>query len=89
MLIASKNGDISVAKLIRQTNKAWTFEVERREFRVRKTDNYQRAFDNMSDALRWAGAASELIEHFVALEATKATSYTPNTTSRMSTRSTS
>ena len=72
MLVASKNGDISNAKLIRETRNVWVLEVEKREVRVSKSDTRQRAFCDMSDALEWAGAEPELIEHFAALNAEKA-----------------
>jgi hypothetical protein len=69
MLIASKNGCISAAKLVSETDKAWKLEVENKVRRVTKTDSRQRAFNYMSDALKWAGADQETIDHFVALEA--------------------
>ncbi|NBA95307.1 hypothetical protein [Pseudomonas sp. R5(2019)] len=72
MLIASKNGDISAAKLISETQHHWVLEVEKREVRVSKTDVRQRAFSDMSDALAWANAEPELIAHFVSLDAAKA-----------------
>ncbi|MHC5209060.1 hypothetical protein [Pseudomonas chlororaphis] len=36
MLVASKSGNISAAKLVSETDKAWTLEVENREYRVSK-----------------------------------------------------
>lgn len=66
MLIASKNGSITAAKLVSETDKAWTLEVEKRIRRLSKTDARQRAFNDMSEALTWAGAEPELIEHFAA-----------------------
>lgn len=69
MLVASKSGNISAARLINETDQAWTLEIENREYRVSKNDTQQRAFYAMSDALKWTGAEQELIEHFVALEA--------------------
>lgn len=72
MLVASKNGDVSAAKLIRETQNVWVLEVEKREIQVSKSDTYQRAFSNMSEALKWAGAEPELIAHFVAMDAGRA-----------------
>jgi RNA-splicing ligase RtcB len=69
MLIASKSGCISASKLVSETDKAWTLEVENSLHRLSKTDSRQRAFSAMSDALEWAGAEQEMIDHFVALEA--------------------
>lgn len=71
MLISSKNGSITAAKLISETDEAWTLEVEKRKRRLSKTDSRQRAFNDMSEALRWSKAAPELIEHFAALDAQK------------------
>lgn len=64
MLIASKNASITAAKLIGETDKEWTLEVEKCKRRLSKTDPRQRAFNDMSEALTWAGAEPELIEHF-------------------------
>lgn len=72
MLIASKNGDISAAKLISETQCDWFLEVEKREVRVSKSDVRQRAFSDMSDALAWTGAEPELIAHFVSQDVAKA-----------------
>jgi predicted RNase H-like HicB family nuclease len=72
MLLASKNGDISAAELISETDNIWVLEVEKREVRVSKGDTRQRAFREMTDALEWAEADPELIEHFVGLMASKA-----------------
>lgn len=72
MLLASKTGNISAAKLLSETDNVWLLAVERREVRVSKADSHQRAFTAMSEALKWTGAESELIEHFVALEAAEA-----------------
>jgi hypothetical protein len=69
MLIASKSGCISVSRLVSETDNVWTLEVENSLHRVSKTDSQQRAFNAMSDALKWTGAEVELIEHFTALEA--------------------
>jgi RNA-splicing ligase RtcB len=69
MLIASKSGCISAAKLVSETDKAWTLEVESNLCRVSKSDSRRRAFNAMSDALKWAGADQEMIDHFVDLEA--------------------
>lgn len=71
MLIASKSGCISVSKLVSETDNVWTLEVENSLHRVSKKDSRQRAFNAMSDALEWAGADQEMIDHFVALEAEK------------------
>lgn len=71
MLLASKNGDISAAKLISETRNVWVLEVEKREVRVSKGDTLQRAFSDMTDALEWAEADPELIDHFVELMAAK------------------
>jgi RNA-splicing ligase RtcB len=71
MLIASKSGCISASRLISETDKIWTLEVENSLHRVSKSDSRQRAFNLMSDALKWAGAEREMIDHFVALEAEK------------------
>lgn len=73
MLLASKNGGISSAKLISETPNVWVLEIEKREVRVSKGDTCQRAFREMTDALQWAEADPELIEHFVQLMAGKAT----------------
>lgn len=64
MLIASRSGTISAAKLITETDQAWLLEVEKREIRISKSDRHQRAFTQMDEALEWAGAEPELIEHF-------------------------
>lgn len=72
MLLSSKNGDISAPKLISETPNVWTLEIEKREVRVSKSDTRQRAFREMTDALEWAEADPELIEHFVELMAAKA-----------------
>jgi|GEM_PF-5552990 len=64
MLIASRSGTISAAKLIAETNQAWILEVEKREVRISKSDPRQRAFVHMDEALEWAGAEPELVEHF-------------------------
>lgn len=69
MLVASKSGNISAAKLVSETGTAWMLEIENRGCCVSKTDTQQRVFYAMSDALKWAGGEQELIEHFVALEA--------------------
>ncbi|WP_206363182.1 hypothetical protein [Pseudomonas viridiflava] len=71
MLLASKNGDISAAKLISETPNVWVLEIEKREVRVSKGDTRQRAFREMMDALQWAEADPELIEHYVQLMAEK------------------
>lgn len=71
MLLASKTGNISAAKLVSETDKAWTLLVEKNEVRISKTDIHRRAFSDMSDALKWAEAEPELIEHFVELDAKK------------------
>jgi hypothetical protein len=71
MLLASKSGDISAAKLISETPNTWVLEIEKREVRVSKADTRQRAFREMTDALEWAEADPELIEHFVELMAAK------------------
>lgn len=72
MLIASKSGNISAAKLVSETDNTWTLEVGKRQVRISKSDKQQRAFHDMSDALKWAGAEQELIDHFVELDADKA-----------------
>ncbi|EPG9766654.1 hypothetical protein M0K88_004921, partial [Escherichia coli] len=71
MLLASKNGDISAAKLISETANVWVLEVEKREVKVSKKDTRQRAFRDMTEALEWAEAEPELIANFVALMASK------------------
>ncbi|WAT32128.1 hypothetical protein [Pseudomonas sp. GXZC] len=71
MLLASKNGNISASKLLSETDRAWTLEVEKRSVRVSKSGTHQRAFRLMSDALTWAGGDQDLIDHFLALEAEK------------------
>jgi hypothetical protein len=38
ILLASKNGDISAAKLISDTPNVWVLEIEKREVRVSKGD---------------------------------------------------
>lgn len=65
MLIASRSGNISAARLIKETDKAWVLVVEKREVCISKSDSRRRVFNDMSDALKWAGAEPELIEHFV------------------------
>lgn len=72
MLIASKNGDIAAARLVRQADKSWLLEVEGKEIRLSKSDEKRRAFEKMSEALTWAGAGQELIRHFTELEAAEA-----------------
>lgn len=74
MLVASKSGNISAARLINETDRAWVLVVAKREIRISKSDNQRRVFGDMSNALKWAGAEPELIEHFVAQEAAKAAS---------------
>lgn len=64
MLIASKTGDICAAKLISETDAAWVLKVEKKDVRISKTDHHRRVFVEMADALKWAGAEQELIEHF-------------------------
>jgi hypothetical protein len=66
MLIASKNGDITAADLVSETDKVWLLDIplEKRQVRISKTDTHQRPFNDMVDALTWAGAEPELIEHF-------------------------
>jgi hypothetical protein len=71
ILLSSKRGDVSAATLLSETPNEWVLKVEKREVRVSKTDQRQRAFRNMSDALEWSGAEPELIAHFVALDAAK------------------
>ncbi|MCK9759868.1 hypothetical protein LT708_25080 [Pseudomonas syringae pv. syringae] len=72
MFLASKNGDISTAKLISETPNVWVLEIEKREVRVSKGDTRERVFREMTDALQWAEADPELIEHFIQLMAGKA-----------------
>lgn len=69
MLLASKNGNISAAELVSETNDAWILKVEKREHRVSKTDSHQRAFKLMSEALKWSSKDQELIDHWVARDA--------------------
>ncbi|KAA8704139.1 hypothetical protein [Pseudomonas cannabina] len=71
MLLASKSGDISAAKLISETPNTWVLRIEKREVRVSKGDTRQRAFREMTDALKWAEADPELIQYFVELKAAK------------------
>lgn len=71
MLVASKNGNISASTLIKETRHTWILEIEKREVRISKADPRQRAFDKMSDALAFAGADGELIEHFAQEEAAR------------------
>lgn len=68
MLLASKSGDVSAAKLLSETDNTWLLLVEKTEVRVSKSDSRRRAFDKMSEALEWAGADTELIEHFATEE---------------------
>lgn len=80
MLIASKTGNITVAKLLDETPNAWALEVERREVRVSKADTHERVFSRMSEALKWAGAEADLIQHaqeFESAEAAKETNAPP------------
>ncbi|MGG5276379.1 hypothetical protein [Pseudomonas syringae pv. coryli] len=72
MLLASKNGDVSAAKLISETPNVWVLEIEKREVRVSKRDTRQRAFREMTDALQWSEADPKLIEYFFQLKAGKA-----------------
>ena len=67
MLIASRNGTISAATLISETSKVWTLELdgESRTVLISKSDKHQRAFDLMSDALRWANSDKNMIQHFI------------------------
>lgn len=69
MLIASKNGNITAATLISEGDHEWCLSVENREVRISKSDARQRVFEKMSDALTWAGAEQELIDHFAAQDA--------------------
>lgn len=64
LLLASKSGDITATKLIRETDCAWHLQIEGRDVRVSKTDPRRRTFENMKDALEWAGAEPELIAEF-------------------------
>lgn len=64
MLIASRNGTISAATLIKQTRYAWTLLDEQREVRISKSDTQTRVFSHMADALKWVGAGPELIAQF-------------------------
>ncbi|MBX8588582.1 hypothetical protein K5D56_04240 [Pseudomonas cichorii] len=72
VLLASKNGDISAAKLISETPNVWVLEIEKREVRVSKRDTRLRAFREMTDAMQWVEADPELIEQFSQLMAAKA-----------------
>ncbi|WP_153785323.1 hypothetical protein [Pseudomonas sp. EMN2] len=74
MLLATKGGTISAAKLISETATDWNLEVERRPLTISKTDKIARAFVKMSDALKWTGAdrKGELIDHFLEKEAAEA-----------------
>ncbi|WP_095158311.1 hypothetical protein [Pseudomonas sp. Irchel 3E13] len=72
MLLASKSGNISAAKLVSETDTEWQLQVEKRELSISKTDKQMRAFKDMSEALTWAGAEAELIEHFRAQDEAKA-----------------
>lgn len=67
MLIASKAGTISASTLVRENGTHWVLEVEKSEVLVSKTEGADRAFNNMVDALKWAEADQELIDHFTSL----------------------
>ncbi|NMY12056.1 hypothetical protein PVE_R2G0949 [Pseudomonas veronii 1YdBTEX2] len=69
MIVASKSGCISVVDLIKDTKNIWIVMDERVEKTISKTDMHTRGFDLMSDALKWAGAETELIQSFLASEA--------------------
>jgi hypothetical protein len=73
MLLACKSGTISAAKLVNETENAWTLEVEKSEILVNKSDPRYRAFNAMSDALEWSRAEQGLIDHFTEMEAKKTT----------------
>lgn len=72
MLLATKGGTISASKLVRETDTEWHLLVEKRPLTISKKDKAVRAFQNMSDALKWTGADRELIDHFVQQEAAEA-----------------
>ncbi|MBA1305910.1 hypothetical protein [Stutzerimonas stutzeri] len=72
MLIASKTGNITVAKLLDETPNAWTLEVEKSEVRISKGDTHERVFCKMSEALKWAGAEADLIQHAQEIESVEA-----------------
>lgn len=69
MLIASKGGDITAARLLGQIPESWLFEVEGKEVRLSKDDDRRQAFEKMSDALTFARADEALIQYFAELEA--------------------
>lgn len=77
MLLAIKSGNISASKLISETDTEWHLLVEKQAVTISKTDKHARAFRLMSDALKWAGAESELIEDFVQKEAAETAGDTP------------
>ncbi|MCK1788817.1 hypothetical protein [Pseudomonas violetae] len=72
MLIASKCGTISAGTLIRESGTHWVLSVEKSEVLVSKTKGADRAFNNMVDALKWAEADQELVDHFTSLMAARA-----------------
>lgn len=69
MLVASKSGLISLVDLIAESQDSWVVIDEKVEKTISKTDKHTRAFDLMSDALKWSGAESKLIQSFLDREA--------------------
>lgn len=65
MILAARNGNLIAAKLIRETEECWVLQIRdnKRILEVSKTDNYCRVFNDMADALEWAGD-SELAAEF-------------------------
>lgn len=76
VFVACKNGDISCAKLISETDKSWLVEIEKKQRRISKTDKRTTVFKLMSDALKWSCNDQSLIDHFVTLDAAKTASLT-------------
>lgn len=69
VFVACKNGDISCAKLISETDKSWLIEIEKKQRSISKADKRTTVFKLMSDALKWNCNDQALIDHFVTLDA--------------------
>lgn len=65
MILAARNGNLIATSLIRETEECWVLQIRdnKRILEVSKTDNYCRVFNDMADAIEWAGD-SELAAEF-------------------------
>lgn len=68
MLLASKGGDITLAKLISQDESSWTLEIEMKVVVVEKTGEHKLCA-LLSEAYIFASAPEEDIEYAKSLEA--------------------